>query len=186
MATADIATGTASGALAGSSFGPVGTAVGAGIGLVGGIMSSNSKKKAAKARADMLKKQADRRIKQGEQEAQNIFDIGQRDQTAYAAQSATAGRSRTLAHLDMGLEIIATRAANELSLALENAQYEAEMIRADAEASIRNSRSEQTADYLNMGAGLLRQYGEYNNRYGATSSAQAKTSNYNSRSPAIG
>lgn len=170
--------GEISGALAGASFGPAGIAIGAGLGAAGGILAANSKKKAAKARASMLEKQAQRRLQQGQEEARNIFDMGQRDSTQYLSQSLSSGRSRSSFQLDMGLETIATRAANELTLALNNAEYEAELLRMDAQATRSNASQEQTADYINIGSNLLRQYGEYSNRETALGSAQQRTGSY--------
>ena len=152
---------TAGGAAAGASFGPWGAAIGGAIGLGAGLMGASAAKKAAAARAAALSKQADRRLAKGRQEAQSIKTQGQLSQTSFAADYLSRGGSREILAQDQGLDEIANRATYEAGLAMEDAQYEAQMIRDDVEATRTNARDAYRASLLEGGLGALSTYAEY-------------------------
>lgn len=159
---ADILGSTASGAAAGASFGgPWGAAIGGAAGLGIGLLGANAEKKAQRAKAAMLAKQAERRLMKGRQEALAIKTQGQLDQTSYAADYLSRGGSREILAQDMSMDEIANRATYEANLALEDAQYEAQMIREDIDASNANFRSSQRASFLEGGLNALDTYARY-------------------------
>lgn len=152
---------TASGAAAGASFGPWGAAIGGAIGLGAGLMGASAAKKAAAARAAALSKQAERRLAKGRQEAMGIKTQGQLSQTSFVADYLSRGGSREILAQDQGLDEIANRAAYEANIAMEDAQYEAQILRDDVEAVRTNARDTYRASLLEGGLGALSTYAEY-------------------------
>jgi len=160
--------GAASGAAAGSAFGPWGTAIGAGIGLAGGLMADSAERKKAKARAAALESQAQRRLLQGDIESKNILGQGGMDQTSFATRALSSGAvDRTSLAAGSSLQEIANRAQADATAALENANYEANLIRQDAQAITADAKSNSTANYFNAAASILDIYGKYSNRSNA-------------------
>jgi len=179
--------GAASGAAAGSAFGPWGTAIGGTIGLVGGLMADSAERKRAKARAAALEAQAQRRLLQGNIEAQNAIGQGGMDQTTFASRALSSGAvDRTSLAAGNSLQEIANRAQYEADTALENAKYEADLIRQDASAIQADSKAQSTANYINAASSILDIYGKYSNRQNATASANQRSVNRSAgRSPAL-
>lgn len=153
---------TASGAATGATIGGgYGALIGGAIGLGAGLMGASAAKKAAAARAAALSKQADRRLAKGRQEAMGIKTQGQLSQSSFAADYLSRGGSREILAQDQGLDEIANRATYEANLAMEDAQYEAQMIRDDVEATKANARDTYRASLLEGGLGALSTYAEY-------------------------
>lgn len=162
MATGNILASGASGAAAGSAFGPWGTAIGAGLGVAGGLMAASAEKKAAAARAASLEKKAQRRLDQGKAQADAIKGQGQMDQTTLATKMiSSGGATRSEAASDSSLAEIANRAQNESIVALQNSQYDAQSIREDIDAINQDSKSNQTASYINAASTILGAAGAY-------------------------
>ena len=161
---ADILGSTASGAASGAALGggnPYAIAGGAAIGLVTGLLGAKAEKKAQAAKAAALAKQAERRLAKGRQEAMGIKTQGQLNQTSFAADYLSRGGSREVLAQDMGMDEIANRATYEANIALEDAQYEAQMIREDIDASNANFKSNQRASLLEGGLKALDTYARY-------------------------
>lgn len=159
---ADILGSTASGAATGTAISPGwGTLIGGTVGLTAGLMGASAAKKAAAARAAALSKQAERRLAKGRQEVMGIKTQGQLSQTSFAADYLSRGGSREILAQDQGLDEIANRATYEASLAMEDAQYEAQMIRDDVEATKANARDAYRSSLLESGLGALSTYAEY-------------------------
>lgn len=161
---ADILGSTASGAASGAAMSggnPYAVAAGAAIGLATGLMGASAEKKAQRVKAAALAKQAGRRLAKGRQEAMGIKTQGQLNQTSFAADYLSRGGSREILAQDMGMDEIANRATYEANLAMEDAQYEAQMIREDIDASNANFRSNQRASFLEGGIRALDTYARY-------------------------
>lgn len=159
---ADILGSTASGAASGTAISPGwGTLIGGAIGLASGLMGASAEKKAQRAKAAALAKQAERRLSKGRQEAMGIKTQGQLNQTSYVSDALSRGVSRQILSQDMAMDEIANRATYEANLALEDAQYEAQMIREDIDASNANFRSNQRASFLEGGLKALDTYARY-------------------------
>jgi hypothetical protein len=152
------ASGAASGAVIGGGYGALAGGV---IGLGAGLLGASAAKKAANAKANALSAQANRRLTKGKQEAMGIKTQGQLNQTSFAADYLSRGGSREILAQDMGMDEIADRATYEANLAMEDAQYEAQMIREDASAIRTNAKNEQRASILEAGLGGLSTYAEY-------------------------
>lgn len=174
---ADILGSTASGAASGAAMSggnPYAIAGGAAIGLVTGLMGASAEKKAQQAKAAALAKQAERRLFKGRQEAQGIKTQGQLSQTSYMADALSRGISREILVQDMGMDEIANRATYEANLAMEDAEYEAQMIREDIDASNANFRSGQRASLLEGGLSALGTYARYQEASGGRETRQAE------------
>jgi len=178
MATSSVLASGASGAAMGSAFGPWGTAIGAGLGVAGGLLSASAEKKAAAAKAAALEKQAQRRLAQGQSQSLAIKGQGQMDQTTQATRMiSSGGATRTEAAADSSLAEIANRAQNESVIALQNAEYDAQNIREDINAINQDSRSNQTAAYINAATTILGAAGNYNKNNLAAKYALQNSSN---------
>ena len=159
---ASILESTASGAATGTAISPGwGTVIGGAVGLTAGLLSASAAKKASAAKAAALSKQAERRLSKGKQEAMSIKTQGELSQTSFAADYLSRGGSREILAQDQGLDEIANRASYEANLAMEDAQYEAQMIREDVEATRVNARDAYRASLLESGLGALSTYAEY-------------------------
>lgn len=106
-----------------------------GIKITSDILGGLSQRKALKSRAGALRAQAERRLSKGKAEAASITTQGKLSQTQFATQALTSGAmTRENLAQDMTLEEIANRAKIEADIAMEDAQYEATMMREDASA----------------------------------------------------
>lgn len=161
---ADILGSTASGAASGAALGagnPYAIAGGAALGLVTGLLGAKAEKKAHAAKSAALAKQAERRLAKGRQEAMGIKTQGQLNQTSYAADALSRGISRQILSQDMSMDEIAARATYEANIALEDAQYEAQIIREDIDALNANYKSNKKASLLEGGLRALDTYARY-------------------------
>lgn len=174
---ADILGSTASGAATGASLSggnPYAVAAGAALGLASGLMGASAEKKAQRAKAAALAKQAERRLSKGRQEAQGIITQGQLSQTSYLTDALSRGVSREILSQDVNIDELTNRATYEANLAMEDAQYEAQMIREDIEASNANFRSNQRASLLEGGLNALSTYARYQEASGARETSAAE------------
>lgn len=111
----------------------IGLAIGAGIlGAYNTIQSNKAKSNAQRRRAANLESQAQRRLEKGEQEKKIIGEQAERDKTSYFADALSGNRSRSGSAVMNGLDTLTKRAVIESDIAMEDAQYEARMIREDA------------------------------------------------------
>lgn len=156
--------GAASGAALGTSVLPGwGTAIGAGLGAISGILSDNAAKKRAQAIAAYKEKQAQRTLDIGKAKANATVGQGQMDQTTLATKMlSTGGATRAEAAADSSLSEIANRAQNEATSIMEQANYDAQNIRDDISAMNQDTKDNTTAGYINAATSILGAYGAYN------------------------
>lgn len=126
-----------------------------GLQLAGQYMQGQAEKSANKARARALQAQAERRLRKGRMEADLITAQGGRDQTSLLASSLSEGSSRRAVAESGSLEEIARRAKFEADMALEDAQYEAQTLREDAQMTTAQNKYIDIATLLGGGATIL-------------------------------
>ena len=99
------------------------------------IFKGTSEKKSLEARASSLRQQAERRLSKGAQEAGAIKTQGELSKTSMATGLLSSGAmTRGDLSQDMTLDEISNRARIEADIALEDASYEANIMRQDASA----------------------------------------------------
>lgn len=129
--------------------------------LAGQYMQGQAEKSANKAKARALQAQAARRLSKGRMEADLIIAQGGRDQTSLLADRLSSGSSRRAVAESGALEEIASRAKFEADMALEDAQYEAQTLREDAQMTTAQNKYIDIATLLGGGATILSNKYEY-------------------------
>lgn len=142
--------------------GGYGAAAGAAFGLTMDIIGSNKAKKAAKAKADALRKKANARLAQGQQEADIALAQGGANKTSAFAEMLGRGVSRNDSIVNMSLDEIANRAQFSASQSLAAARADADAYLSDSADITRNAKDQQWADYINAGGSLLGAGAAYN------------------------
>lgn len=150
---------------------PYVAAGGAAFGLAMDIIGSNKQKKAAAAKAEALRKKANARLAQGQQEADLALVQGGANQTSAFAEMLGRGVSRNASIINMSLDEIANRAQYSASQALSSARADADVYLSDSDDINRNAKDQQWADYINAGGSLMgagadmytAKYGKYGN-----------------------
>lgn len=167
--------GTASGAAMGSAAGPWGAAAGGLVGGVTALLGDKAAKKQADARAAALQQQANRRLKQGQEQSAAALAEGGATQTSEFASMLGRGVSRSASSINMSLDEIANRAEFASSQALEQAKLDAEAIQQDKAAVYADMKDSISARNIGY-AGSILQSGI--SRYAPKAEPKNTTNNY--------
>ena len=137
---------------------------------------------AAKRKARALEEQAQRRLAKGKQESDMISQQYERDKTVFLAGLGDAARAGSVS--ERGLAALTSRATIESDLAMEDAAFEARMIREDASEYRSSARDTRNSLPWKVGGNILQGAYSYQ-QANDTSNGRILSGSHSGRSPAI-